>query len=37
MSAISGQWGSPTNAKKVDLKDVGDIDELPKLFRKGGS
>ena len=26
-----------TTAKKVDLKDVGDIDELPKLFRKGGS
>jgi hypothetical protein len=28
---------NPTNAKKVDLKDVGDTDELPKLFRKGGS
>jgi hypothetical protein len=28
---------NPTNAKKVDLKDVSDTDELPKLFRKGGS
>lgn len=28
---------NPTNAKKVDLKEVGDTDELPKLFRKGGS
>jgi|SRR5271169_4147292 len=26
-----------TNAKKVDMKDVGDTDELPKLFTKGGS
>ncbi len=26
-----------TNAKKVDLKDIGDTDELPKLFTKGGS
>jgi hypothetical protein len=28
---------NPTNAKKVDLKDVGDTDELPKLFTQGGS
>jgi hypothetical protein len=28
---------NPTNAKKVDLKEVGDTDELPKLFTKGGS
>lgn len=28
---------APANAKKVDLKDVGDTDELPKLFTKGGS
>ena len=28
---------SPANAKKVDLKDVGDTDEIPKLFTKGGS
>jgi len=26
-----------TNAKKADLKDVGDTDELPTLFTKGGS
>ena len=26
-----------TNAKKVDLKNVGDTDELPTLFTKGGS
>jgi hypothetical protein len=30
-------FNNPTNAKKVDLKDVGDTDELPKLFTKGGS
>jgi hypothetical protein len=28
---------NPTNAKKVDLKDVGYADELPKIFTKGGS
>jgi hypothetical protein len=26
-----------TNAKKVDLKDLGDTDELPKFFTPGGS
>jgi hypothetical protein len=28
---------NPTNAKKVDLKDLSDTDELPKLFTSGGS
>jgi hypothetical protein len=28
---------NPTNAKKVDLKDVGNTDELPKFFTNGGS
>jgi hypothetical protein len=28
---------NPTNAKKVDMKDVGDTDELPKFFTTGGS
>ena len=28
---------NPTNAKKVDLKDVGNTDELPKFFTEGGS
>jgi hypothetical protein len=28
---------NPTNAKKVDLKDLTDTDELPNLLTKGGS
>jgi hypothetical protein len=28
---------NPTNAKKVDLKDIGNTDELAKFFTKGGS
>jgi hypothetical protein len=28
---------NPTNAKKVDLKDLADTDELPKIFTIGGS
>jgi hypothetical protein len=30
-------FNNPTNAKKVDVKDVGNTDELPKFFTKGGS
>lgn len=28
---------SPANAKKVNLKDMDDTDELPKVFMKGNS
>jgi hypothetical protein len=30
-------FNNPTNAKKVDPKDLGDVDELPKQFTPGGA
>jgi hypothetical protein len=35
VAAADFSFKSPANAKKVDLKDLDDTDELPKVFRKG--
>jgi hypothetical protein len=30
-------FANSTNARKIDIKDTGDTDELPKQFRPGGA
>ena len=36
VAAVDFAFKNPTNAKKMDLKDLPDTDELPKIFAVGG-
>src|SRR3954447_4642302 len=37
VAARDFSFNNPTNAKEVDPKDLGDVDELPKQFTPGGA
>jgi hypothetical protein len=37
VAADDFSFTNPTNAKRMDLKDLPDTDELPSIFRRGGS